>query len=593
MRKLAIHSESGFAMLLALVVMLIISLLTVAVANVALSEYATAKTNEHAMQAFFVADGALDRALAVLGTDDDWSNASNSWQPLDDAFNGGLAVGRPFPPAAPIPGWTYSIYLRSILASPVPTGNCTGVGSSFNDPVNNVWVRSIGRVGRASRTVEFVAHRLSAGDMTTYSAQDVILNDPSATGAGNVEVHGSLYVRGDLGLKAVQTGIYNDRPLFSGETDPPGYCNQLWVKGTLDMTQGNATVGTPTQLMRGVHAAQILVKRNRNPADVIYTRSLDNDVPDIPYPDVQGFVNILESTQTYANALSGNDLVICHKDGATFNPTPITSSNLDLNTMSGVYYLPARAYWNSLNPQQCGADLDNPSLNAWVLKWDCADCAAASPYGRLFFNTALNDQPILVNGKVQIGMNVVVYGIGTIVVDYPDPTQWAMDSGSNDGSGKDPSGVSPYPGPCPSNLGCQVLTSRPASQGFYCPGYTSMPCQDLPVFVVNGNVRINGSGTTTANCNYNGYDVPCQENDVIVVAGDWDDPNDPADPAHLFISMKKVIVYGIVITNKLDTSQNPDFLQVPDVASYMPFPFAQLLGSSGGSVVYRVWREVF
>jgi len=81
MRKLAIHSESGFAMLLALVVMLIISLLTVAVANVALSEYATAKTNEHAMQAFFVADGALDRALAVLGTDDDWSNASNSWQP--------------------------------------------------------------------------------------------------------------------------------------------------------------------------------------------------------------------------------------------------------------------------------------------------------------------------------------------------------------------------------------------------------------------------------------------------------------------------------------------------------------------------------
>ncbi len=577
------HSESGFAMLLSLVVMLVISLITLAIANLALSEYATAKSNEHAMQAFFLADGGLDRALAVLGLEGDWSDTSTSWQPLTDPYYGdsfGLAIDRPFPTAPP--SWTYSIYVKNTTGTSLPGGLCAGFGSGL-DPVNNVWVRVIGRVGRASRTIEFLAHRLTAGDMTTYSANDVVLNDPTATGAGNVEVHGSLYVRGSLGIKAVKTGIYNDRPLFSIETDP--YCNQLWVKGTLDMTKGNPTVGTPAQPMWGVHAAQILLKRNQ----YIYTRSLDNDVPDIPYPDVQGYVNGLKATQEYANALSGNDLIICHKDDGTFDPSPLTSANLQLGPIERVpgtpdatphtYYFPTRDYWNTLSPQQCGPNLDT-APNAWVMKWECPAYCRTNGWGYHYFNSDLKDHPVLVNGKLIINLNVRVEGMGTIVVDYPDQTKWAMDSG--DSSGKDPTGTSSDPGPCLPSFSCQILTTTPASQGFACPTSTSMPCQDLAVFIVNGNVRLSGSSTDSN-----------QENDVIIVAGDWDDPGDPSDPVHLFVSTKRVVVYGIVIANKLDTSQNPDFRQVADIANYMPFPLAQLLGSSGGSVIVRVWREIY
>lgn len=567
------YSESGFAMLTALILILIMAMLTGAVVNLALSEYSAAASHEQSVQAFFVAEAALERALAVLRLDDDWSDAPTSWQPLNDPDAGGPAVDVPFPSGSS--ARRYSIYVRQGWpGGPPPAGPCPGSTADPNNPeywVNNTLVRAIGRFGRAARTVEFLAHRLTAGDMTTYSAQDVILNDPSAKGAGNVEIHGSLYVRGGLGLKAVKTGIYNDRPLFSGETDPPGYCNQLFVRGILDMTKANATVGTASQPMWGVHAWEIKLKKGvKDPLDVIHTKYLGNEVPDIPYPDVEGYVQMLKTTGGYGNALETDGrLIMCRKSSpaAAVDPAPVLSSDLVLGGSSEVFYLPSKAYWDSLSVKTCAPDVESGAN--FILKWD----SSFSP-GKLAFNSANKDKPVLVSGMLKVMKDVIYSGIGTIVVDYPDQTQWAMDSG--DSSGKNPSGTSPLAGPCPSSLSCKIVATQPASQGYVCPTQSTMPCQDLAVFIINGNVRLNGSGT-----------VANQENDAIIVAGNRD------DPVHQFISLKKVVLYGIVIANKLDTSQNPDFRQVPDIANYMPFPFAYLLGGSGGAVVNRNWRELY
>lgn len=571
-RTRRVVTGNGFAMIAALVTIALMTLISAAVVQVAISEYATAAAYDHSVHAFHVAEGALERGLAVLRTITDWSGFSTtSWQELYDPFRGGPTTDVPFPVKPGVaPVGTYSIRVRHASAMAPPGGPCSTVGSGTLDPVNNAWVRVLGRVGRTARAVEFLAHRLTPGDMTTYSAQDVVLNDSSALGAGNVEVHGSLYVRGDLGLKAVKTGIYNDRPVFSSETEPPGYCNQLFVRGTLDMTKGNATVGTPAQPMWAVHAWQIKLKKGvSDPTTIIYTKSLDNRVPDIPYPDVAGYVTRMHASGDHANALSDGRLVMCREISGTVQPAEF-SEHLDLTDSAGIFYLPTKAYWTAHG--RCTSAVREAAHHA--LKWD----PSVAP-GRLTFNTALTDLAILVRGRVRIGRDVVYSGIGTVAVDYPDVTQWALDSGGS--AGKNPAGDSPLPGPCPSDRSCQILARKPASGGVACTSDfattpTSMPCHDLAVFIVNGNVRLNGSST-----------VARQENDVIVVAGDT------RYPSHTFMSLNKVIVYGIVIANKLDTSQNPDFRQVPDIANHMPFPFASVLGTSGGAVVLKVWRELY
>ena len=118
-------------------------------------------------------------------------------------------------------------------------------------------------------------------------------------------------------------------------------------------------------------------------------------------------------------------------------------------------------------------------------------------------------------------------------------------------------------------LGCQIRASRPASGGVACPFSTSMPCQDLAVFIVNGSVRVNK-----------------QEVDAVIVAG-----REGSD--HVFMASNQVQLYGLVIANELDTSQALEVFQVPDIASAMPFPLSYLLGGSGGTVVYSGWREIY
>lgn len=550
-------TESGLALLTAIIVSLVIAMLTIAVANIAVSEYTTAVTNEHSVKALFVAEGALERALAVLRKDGDWSDGSgadsgasaSSWQPLRDDTYGGSATNKGFPPSPESPIGTYSIYLKRKTA----------------DPVNGIHVRVVGRAGRAGRTIEFEAYRLTASDFVTYSAQDMVIDQ----GGGNVTIHGSIYVRGSLGLKAVKTGVYNDRPIMTG--DAPPYRNHLYVRGLLDMSTGNATVGLQAQPMWAVHAWQVDLKNDGRLN--LWTYQLDNMVPDIPYPDVAGYVATLAPPGGgYGNAMLVDDglwkMVACEAG----NPNHLPLWDLTLTETGAPFYIPTRQYWDAPGSPKCSftaggvADAGNH-----IMSWDPR---GKSDPGRLYFNSALKDVPILIPGQLLITKDVIYSGTGTIVVDKPTSTTWAMDSGG--GTGKDPTGAANVAGPCVGSWSCKILSSVRASQSCGAVGSSSMPTPDLAVFIVNGSVRLNGSSTTCE-----------QEIDAIVVAGAR------YDQYHKFLSMKKVQVYGVVMANKLDTSQNPDFWQVPDLRNYLPFPLAQLLGGSGGAVVYKNWRELY
>jgi len=552
------------ALLTAIVVTLVMAMLTVAVANLALSEYAAAVTSEQAVQAFFVAEGGLERAQAVLRTDPDWSDGSGAdaayasasgtpWLPLTDAAYDGAARDKPFPPLGLAPLGAYSIYIRRMSANP---------SDSIN--VNSIQVRVIGRVGRAARTVEFEARRLTASDFVTYSAQDMLIDE----GGGNVTVHGSIYVRGDLGLKAVRTGVYNDRPLFSTDRQP--YPNQLYVRGLLDMSTGNSTVGTQTQPMWGVHAERLDLRRDGR--QNLWAYQVDNLVPDIPYPDVAGYVSALVASGGYGNAVQGGQLVVCREGSAS----PIVQPDLVLSAGGAIFYLPTKAYWTSLlEPKQCDfatGGVADPANH--ILKWEPR---LGSQPGLLTFNSTVRDLPVLIRGRLGIAKDVVYSGTGTVVVDYPAASVWAMDSG---GTGRDPTGApgSNVTGPCTGSWSCSILARQRASERTTCGASppTTMPAQDLAVFIVNGSVRLYGSANS---CD--------QEINAVIVAGARD------DPVHRFLSLKKVQVYGVVMANKLDTSQNPDFFQVPDLPNYLPFPLAQLLGGSGGAVVHRNWKELY
>jgi hypothetical protein len=264
-------------MLLAIAFMVIAALVVVAISNLTITEVGTARTLEKGTEAFAIADSAVERAIAVLRLDRDWSAqtgatanldpAGVTFKPLVDQFQPGAgnAVNQPFPATASL--GTYSIEIRK----------------ASTDPTNNIWVRALGTYAGVSRSIEVELHRLTPADFSTYSAGTY---SSLRGGGGNVTVHGSAYFYSDLLLKAVQTGIYNDRAINVG--DHALYNNQLFVGGTLDMSKGNASIGTRSQPMWAVHASHI-----NNPSNNIFTYELDNVVPVITYPNVAGYIACL------------------------------------------------------------------------------------------------------------------------------------------------------------------------------------------------------------------------------------------------------------------------------------------------------------
>ena len=101
-----------------------------------------------------------------------------------------------------------------------------------------------------------------------------------------------------------------------------------------------------------------------------------------------------------------------------------------------------------------------------------------------------------------------------------------------------------------------------------------MPHTDLLAFIVAGNVNMQGSGSTCS-----------QEQDVVIIAG--------ASGTSTFTSSYKVNIYGVVITEQLDTTQNPDFYQMPDMLQSVPGPVSSVATfNTTMPVVVWQWHEL-
>jgi len=102
-----------------------------------------------------------------------------------------------------------------------------------------------------------------------------------------------------------------------------------------------------------------------------------------------------------------------------------------------------------------------------------------------------------------------------------------------------------------------------------------MPSTDVLGVIVAGSALMPGSATS---CN--------QEQDLALVVGQTPNTN-------MFTSTKKVQLFGAVITEQLDTTQNPDFWQVPGLQQALPAPMLQVLAATGPQPVFvQRWHEL-
>jgi hypothetical protein len=531
--------EAGLALLLAIAFLLIMALITIALGNLTVSELATARSLDAGTRALAVADGAIERAIALLRLDPDWGatngatknldTTGGSFKPLYDTVQGANAVNQAFPANASFA--TYTVEIKK----------------GTTDPANNLWIRALGTYGNVSRAIEAYVHRLTPADMAVYSAGSY---NAGSGGNGSTTFHGSAFFFSDALFKAgVQAGIYNDRPISM--SDQPPYLNQLWVRGTLDTSKGNVNIGTQPQPMFGVHAGHI-----NNPSKNIYTLEMDNVVPVINYPNVAGYITCLTggvcpsnvTVQTPANIAANTQMGICKVTSTgppvVYQYTTATDLQFDSTVYPNGFFVPA------VGNGTCAA----PSGSNYVLSWS----PPSGGVSQLALNTATSNSPILVPGVVTAASSITYTGIGTIVVQNVNNASNAVNAGNG-----------------------QILASNPASGtgtgnvlGCGSTAASSMPGTDLLGFIVAGSVTLQGNSTV---CN--------QENDVVMVVG--------ASPSNTFTATNKVTVFGMVITELLDTTQNPQFYQVPGLKTALPTPLLNMLSFTGPQpVVVRLWHEL-
>lgn len=550
--------ESGLAMIAALAVVMVLALISVALASLAMSEYSTAATLDRSGQAFLAADAGIEMVVAVLRNDNDWNDDANTsgWRPLyvnatfpsDDS--GASQIGQ------------VSVYLRH---------------SSGLDPKTNIMIKSIGTVRGATRTIQLDLHRVTGADFAIYSVRPVDTTDIS--GGGSLQFHGSAYFEGDLTLKgAAQAGFFNDR--YVSLSDAPQFLNHLYVGGDLDTITGNPTIGNPYYW---VHVAGALNVSGAN----FNVSNLDSIVPPSFYPRVldetkQALGNPGNLLETVGGQLQ---IVRCRWDGSAWVKDHRTNLELSGTSATDTFFLPLETA-GAANPCPAASVTipqvrdSNPPL--YRLMWD-----AQSATAQLVFRAP--DRPIYVPGQALFGRDVRYEGLGTVVV------------------GNQPGAL--VPGTLTAQSGCALdFNGNGACNGTSASGRTIRarisPCQgspgadnpqstfarvnalgqgpDLAVFLVNGSSYSNVNANSCA-----------QEMNLVAIVGERDLPPGPTCTYANVKIKRKLQWYGVLMTREMCLGQVPDFWQMPDLFGYLP-EWAKAIFSSGPTVVMvRNWKELF
>ena len=355
------------------VAVLAVMIVVLGPAHATLSESTMAPTLANSIQAFYIADGAVERAAAVLRLDPNWNDGRGavanataaSFEPLVDRFQPPEAADdtdmHPFPAVDSI--GAYTILVRRPRAS------------EHRDPVNTIWVRADGTAGGVTRSIEVLLRRLRPSDFAISSAGTTSVLQETA---GSLTIHGSGYFFSDAALRATVVRVENDRPTDraaqSGRTtDAVPFANQLYVRGTLDASS-RVSIGTAGRPLAGVHASHI-----NNRSGTIYALSMDNAVPSIPYPNVAAYAAHLAAERGYRNALAGGagQMVVCTDPRG--KSTHITVANLSFG--STYFFVPTDG----------NRDCRMPAAGAgFMLVWDPTQAVP------LRLNSRLAAQPILV-----------------------------------------------------------------------------------------------------------------------------------------------------------------------------------------------------
>jgi hypothetical protein len=232
----AARTESGAALVIALLTIVVMMLLTAALVTASMTETFSAQTAEDSARAFLVADAAAARALASLRLDPDWSDGGERWAAAQMGLcmtscresacatsrtrSTGLTLLR-----APVDPETLGRPVsRSVLQlpshrlprhPPLPEqesfGRYTVTVEGAPEP-GKVTLRAVGQVGRATRGFTFTVERVTPADFVSYSALRV---DATRVGNGTFRIHGSVYVRGNWEFHGNSRQL-NDRPTSAG-----------------------------------------------------------------------------------------------------------------------------------------------------------------------------------------------------------------------------------------------------------------------------------------------------------------------------------------------------------------------------------------
>jgi hypothetical protein len=295
----AARTESGAALVIALLTIVVMMLLTAALVTASMTETFSAQTAEDSARAFLVADAAAARALASLRLDPDWSDVGavgGCGGAVYDLLSGECMRNVAYPkygsyvvsrPGSGNPGPTgepkcAAAPVSPPSASPVPLPEQEGFGrytvtvEGTPEP-GKVTLRAVGQVGRATRGFTFTVERVTPADFVSYSALRV---DATRVGNGTFRIHGSVYVRGNWEFHGNSRQL-NDRP--TSEADSPPYDNQTFVCSDLVLT-GNPQIGEPSRPMLAVHIAGDV--RGAGRAYEIHALLQDKVVPDIRLANV-------------------------------------------------------------------------------------------------------------------------------------------------------------------------------------------------------------------------------------------------------------------------------------------------------------------
>jgi hypothetical protein len=641
----AARTESGAALVIALLTIVVMMLLTAALVTASMTETFSAQTAEDSARAFLVADAAAARALASLRLDPDWSDGRGAVGGCPDGAVYDLLSGEcmrnvAYPkygsyvasrPGSGNPGPTgepecAAAPISPPSASPVPLPEQEGFGrytvtvEGTPEP-GKVTLRAVGQVGRATRGFTFTVQRVTPADFVSYSALRV---DATRVGNGTFRIHGSVYVRGNWEFHGNSRQL-NDRP--TSEADSPPYDNQTFVCSDLVLT-GNPQIGEPSRPMLAVHIAGDVTGAGR--AYEIHALLQDKVVPDIRLGAVDRAIECIRGVpneacreengrrvgefaglwDSYTNALVGGQMVYLYLCGGTWRQgratdlslAPAPRSARDCGPGTPEKWALPKLDRDSVPPRVDGQCVEKVRAGAAlrdVLKHCAAyyDAAAAKLY--------VSGRWIDAAGRVRSGTQVIyVPGSVSVLQDVEYRVEDLDDRLNNDPTEPcDPTlGDSD---PCRPNDGALVVAA--CERGTPCNPNNASPTYGLDVQEMLRAQRWASRGVFYPQTTFPTRDLLAvlvngkvrfglsgnpaqQEINLVVLSGC--EATLPADRCDLTMQ-KNLQLYGSVISRLLVFEQNVDLYQVPDLRRYLPFVLDRFLSAPGGAaVVVTSWREI-